>query len=81
MESVDAKLERAREHLSALDAELLAFTKGTKHNFVLKTDATLDSYAYVARLSVSSCRSQLGNDFEPLKIRAHHGLQQRRKTA
>ena len=29
--------------------------------------AGLDSYADVARPSVSSCRSQLGNDFEPLK--------------
>jgi hypothetical protein len=28
----------------------------------------MESYVYVARLSVSSCR-QLGNDFEPLKIR------------
>jgi hypothetical protein len=34
-----------------------------------RVSQVLDSYASVARLSVSSCRSQLGNDFEPLKIR------------
>lgn len=33
----------------------------------------LDCYAYVARLSVSSCRCELGNGFEPLKIRARRG--------
>ena len=40
---------------------------------VVGVPQVLDSYAYVARLSVSSCRSQLGNDFEPLKIMVRHG--------
>jgi hypothetical protein len=37
MESVDAKLDRAREHFNTLDSELLAFTKGLKRNLILKT--------------------------------------------
>lgn len=33
----------------------------------------LDCYACVARLSVLSCLCELGNGFDPLKIRAHRG--------
>ena len=38
MESVDAKIARAKEHLDALHGEAGAFFETTKRNFVLKTD-------------------------------------------
>lgn len=38
MESVDAKLARAHEHLETLQREITEFIEQTKHNIVIKTD-------------------------------------------
>ena len=38
MESVDAKIARAKEHLDTLHREADAFFETTKRNFVLKTE-------------------------------------------
>src|SRR5262245_55640790 len=38
MESVDAKISRAHEHLDTLEREIRVFLESTKHNFVVKVD-------------------------------------------
>src|SRR5579871_3507198 len=38
MESVDAKMDRAKEHLDTLNAEAGIFFESTKRHFILKTD-------------------------------------------
>ena len=38
MESVDAKMDRAKEHLDTLYAEAGIFFESTKRHFILKTD-------------------------------------------
>jgi hypothetical protein len=38
LESVDARLDRARDHLDTIQGEIRDFLSGTKNNFVLKTN-------------------------------------------
>ena len=38
LESVDAKLDRAHEHLNSINEGIEDFVRGTKHNFIPKTN-------------------------------------------
>jgi hypothetical protein len=40
--SVDAKLDRAREHLQIINQQIETFVRAAKHTFVLKTNPQMD---------------------------------------